>query len=308
MRLSLRGMISGSGREQKQAVCALQACQDTLLMRFVTKGNAGISVDQDWYCGVGCFAEAAFNRFTAISAGRVVEMPHSPRLNIGLAMLAKGYLTEEQLRVATAQSKIRGEELEAVLVQLGLANEWQLTAARAAQWGVPVLGKDRIGHSVEADIPLTLLHAYSAVPLHYSAASKRLILGFVYRVEHSLLISLEAITGCTVEPCFITPTEFGEQMARLTPVPDHKEMVFDESLTPAQMANNLADAALEVSALEARFAYSRNMVWVRVMGKRRKVDLLFRGRIDDGLEKTSNSLFMENRIGSGGRQTTVTCR
>jgi hypothetical protein len=277
-------------------------------MRFVTRGNAGVNVDQDWYCGVGCFAEAAFNRFTTISAGRVVEMPHSPRLNIGLAMLAKGYLTEEQLRVATAQSQLQGKELESVLVELGLANEWQLTAARAAQWGVPILGKDRIGHSVEADIPLTLLHAYSAAPLHYSVASRRLIVGFVYRVEHSLLIALEAITGCTVEPCLITPTEFGEQMARLTPVSDYKEMVFDESLTPAQMANELADAALEASAREARFTNSRNMVWVRVIGKRQKIDLLFRGRIDDGLEKSSKSFAMRNRIGSGGRQTSVTCR
>lgn len=308
MKLTLRGIMSRSDREGKPTECALQACQDTVLMRFVTKGNPGIRVNQDWYCRVGCFAEAAFNRFTAISAGRVVEMPHSPRLNIGLAMLAKRYLTEEQLRVATAISKTRGEDLEAVLIENGLANEWQLTAARAVQWGVPVLGKDHIGQSVEADIPLTLLKAYSAAPVHYSAASKRIILGFVYRVEHSLLVSLEAITGCTVEPCFITPTEFGEQIARLTMVPDYKESVYDESLTPAQMANNLAEAALEVSAREARFAYSQNMVWARVIGKQRKIDLLFRGRIDDGLEKTSNSLFMENRIGSEGRQTAVICR
>jgi hypothetical protein len=300
MKLSLRGMISGTGREKRQMACALRDCPDTLLMRIVTHGNNGILVDQDWYCSVGCFAEAAFNRFKSISAGRVVEMPHSPRLTIGLAMLAKGYLTEKQLRFATAQSRMRGEELEVALVRLGLANEWQLTAARAAQWGVPVLGKDRIGHRVEADIPVTLLRAYWAAPLHYSAAAKRLILGFVYRVEHSLLNSLEEITGCRAEPCFITPTEFAEQMSRLTAIPDHKEMDFEDSLTPAQMANNLADAAVEISAREARFAYSRNLAWVRMAGKRRKVDVLFRGRIEAGLENAGNSLLLEDRIGSWG--------
>ena len=300
MKLSLRGIMSGTGREGKQMACALRECPNTLLMRIVTQGNTGIHVDQDWYCSVGCFAEAAFNRFTAISTARLVEMPHSPRLTIGLAMLTKGYLTEEQLRFATAQSRVRGEQLETVLVQLGLANEWQLTAARAAQWGVPVLGKDRIAQPVESDIPVTLLRAYSAAPLHYSAAAKRLVLGFVYRVEHCLLDSLEAITGCRAEPCFITPAEFAEQMARLTAIPDHKEMIFEDSLTPAKMANNLAGAAVEVSAREARFACSRNMVWIRMAGKRRKVDVLFRGKIESGLETTEKSLLLEDRIGSWG--------
>ena len=300
MKLSLRGMMMGAGRERNQMMCALEDCPDTLLMRMVTQGNTGISVGQDWYCSAGCFAEAAFNRFAAISAGRVVEMPHSPRLTIGLAMLSKGYLNEEQLRMATAQSRMRGEELESVLLQLGLANERQLTVARAAQWGVPVLGKDLVVHPVETDIPVSLLRAYSAAPLHYSAASNRLILGFAYRVEHSFLVSLEAITGCRAEPCCITPTEFAEQVSRLTKIPDYIEMNFEESLTPAQMANNLAGAAVEISAREARFAYSQNLVWVRLAGKRRKADVLFRGRIESGLEKTGNSLVVEDRIGRRG--------
>ena len=300
MKLSLRGIIPGADREGTQMACALRACSNTLLMRIVAQGSAGIRVHQDWYCSVGCFAEAAFNRFAAISTGRVVVMPHSPRLTIGLAMLSKGFLTEEQLRYATAQSRMRGEELEAALIRLGLANEWQLTAARAAQWGVPVLGQDRIGQPVEADIPVTLLRANSAVPLHYSVATERLILGFVYRVEHGLLASLEEITGFRAEPCFITPTEFAEQMARLTEIPDHKEIVFEESLTPAEMANNLASAAAEVSAREARFAYSRNLVWVRLTGKRRKVDVLFQGKIEAGSEKKDNSLLLEGKIGSWG--------
>jgi len=195
---------------------------------------------------------------------------------------------------------VRGEELENVLVQLGLANEWQLTAARAAQWGVPVLGKDRVCQPVESDIPVALLRAYSAAPLHYSPAAKRLVLGFVYRVEHCLLDSLEAITGCRAEPCFITPTEFAEQMARLTAIPEHKEIIFEESLTPAQMANNVAGAAVEVSAREAKFACSRNLAWIRMTGKRRTVDVLYRGKIESGFERTENSFLLEDRIGSRG--------
>ena len=302
MKLSLRALMPGHAQdgEKKQMACGLRTCPNSLLMRIVAQGRAGIHVDQDWYCSVGCFFEAAFNRFSALAADRIVEMSHSPRLSIGLALLAKGYLTDEQLRSATVQSKMRGEELEAVLVRLGLVNEWQLTTARAAQWGVPVLGQDRVGHPVELDIPMTLLWAYSAAPLHYSAAANRLVLGFVYRVEHGLLDSLEGISGWRVEPCFITPTEFAEQMSRMTPPSDYEEVAFEDSRTPVQMAKTLASAAVDIAAREARFSHSRNLTWVRLLGKRRKIDVLFRGKIDAGVVATKNPSFLEENVGSLG--------
>jgi hypothetical protein len=183
-----------------------------------------------------------------------------------------------------------------VLIRLGMANEWQLTAARAAQWGVPVLGKDFVVHPVETDIPVSLLRAYSAAPLHHSAATNRLLLGFAHRVEHSFLVSLEAITGCRAEPCCITPSAYADQLTRLTAIPDCIETVFEDSLTPAQMANNLAGAAVDISVREATFAHSRNLVWVRLTGKRRKVDVLFRGKIDSEQEQIGKSVAWEDRI------------
>ncbi len=49
---------------------------------------------------------------------------------------------------------------------------------------------------VESDIPQYLLKMFSAVPLQYSIKAKRILLGFVFRVEHSLLESIEKVTGC----------------------------------------------------------------------------------------------------------------
>jgi hypothetical protein len=45
-----------------------------------------------------------------------------------------------------------------------LVDEWHLASARAIQWGYPVLGRDRISQSVDADLPFTLMRAFSAVP------------------------------------------------------------------------------------------------------------------------------------------------
>ena len=115
------------------------------------QSRVGINVGQLWYCSVDCFATAARKRFSMLSGASILEMPHHPRLSIGLVMLSKGYLTDDQLRCAMAESRLHGEELEAVLIRLGLVSERQLATARAAQWGYPILGQDRMGQPVEAD-------------------------------------------------------------------------------------------------------------------------------------------------------------
>jgi hypothetical protein len=255
--------------------CALQACQNTLLMRSV-HSSIGIRVGESWYCSMNCFATAAHQRFASLIGEGVIEMPHRPRLSIGLAMCAKGHLTDEQLRLAIIESQLRGEDMEAALIRLRMATEWQLASARSAQWGYPVLRQDRTGQPMEVDIPPSFLRACSAVPLQHSVPAKRLVLGFVYRVDHSLLSSLEQITGLRVEPCFITPTEYRQQSERITAAPDCEEVIFEDSQTNTQMAKNVAGFAIEVGARDARFARCRDYIWTRLIGKRRRIDVLFR--------------------------------
>jgi hypothetical protein len=281
------------------SACALQTCQNTLLMRSI-QSRVGISVGQLWYCSVDCFATAARRRFSMLPGGSILEMPHYPRLSIGLVLLSRGYLTDDQLRYARAQSQLCGEELETVLLRLGLATERQLAAARAAQWGYPVLGQDRLGQPVEADIPPALLHACSSVPLHCSITAKRFLMGFVYRVEHGLLNSLEQVTGFRAEPCFITPSEFREQMGRLTTVPGCEEVVFEDPDTPAQMAKMVAGFAVEISASEARFAQCREYAWTRLSGKKRKIDVLFRVKSASQTVKNRNFIVANENIRSFG--------
>jgi hypothetical protein len=135
--------------------------------------------------------------------------------------------------------------------------------------GYPVLGRDRISQSVDTDLPLSLIKMFAATPLHYSKSAKRILMGFVYRVEHSLLQSLEQVTGCRTEPCFITPTELHYQMERLEAARESKEVVLDDSMTAAEMA---------ITARDASLSRCRDHVWMRLSGKRRMIDVLFRGR------------------------------
>jgi hypothetical protein len=242
------------------------------------QSRVGVTVGGEWYCSADCFVAAVRKRYSSLSATKVVETRHVPRRPIGLLLLSKGFLTEQQLRAAVRDSLRLGEDLEQTLKRTGVINDQQIAIARAAQWGYPVIGQDQPILEVEADIPAILLRACSAVPVHYSAAAKRLVIGFVERIDHSFLSSLEEITGILPEPCFITPTQFAEQLRCLTPPPRWEEIVSDVDCTPAQMANTTGRFAIEIGARDARFQRCKDRLWTRLIGKRRVLDLLYKTR------------------------------
>ena len=141
MSLSLMSLLPGVDRGLKnmKAECEFRGCHNKQLFRNFPGTRPGICVGQLWYCSVDCFALALRTPFSNLSTRRSVEIPRNPRLSLGLVMLSKGYLKPEQHRMAIAQSQLRGEELAATVLRLGLATEKQVAAALSAQWGYPML-------------------------------------------------------------------------------------------------------------------------------------------------------------------------
>jgi hypothetical protein len=303
MSLSLMSLLPGVDRGLKsmKAECEFRGCHNKQLFRNFPGTRPGICVGQLWYCSVDCFALALRTPFSNLSTRRSAEVPRNPRLSLGLVMLSKGYLKPEQHRMAIAQSQLRGEELAATVLRLGLATEKQVAAALSAQWGYPMLAQDYIGKTVQADLPRAILHACQAAPLHYSESAKRILLGFVSRVEHSVLESIEQMTDLRVEPCFITRTDFEEQMGRLTSFAKYEEMAVNDPGPAEKMARTVGRAAVEVGARGARFAQYRNHVWARIFGKRGTVDVVFRmnqGAAD--AKPVDSEVFFEPRIAHAG--------
>lgn len=272
--------------------CGQPECHNKQLMRYVPGSRAGIHVGDRWYCSPDCFASGSRHALSALASGCVVEMPRNPRLSLGLALLSRKLLSEDQLRFATIRSQCQGETLESTLLNLGMVDEKQLAAGRSAQWGYPVLGHEPSGHVAEAHLPPSLLKICSAVPIHFSPKVGRLVLGFVHRVEHSLLQPIEQITGFRPEPCFITPTEFAEQMQRISPAPGYEEIVVDSPAPIAQMARTLGGYAVEFAVAEVAFARCKSWLWSRLIGKRGTVDVIFSMKESAPVRKHSFSSHM----------------
>jgi len=280
--------------------CDLRTCHNTQLMRSIPGGKPGIHVGQQWYCCVDCFAQAARETLAVLSFRRPLEMVRNPRLSLGLALHIKGYLTNEQLRLASLESQRRGQDFAVTALRLGLVTEQHIAAARATQWGCPVLSQDYVGHRVQIDVPRAVLEACHAAPVHSSQAAKRIVLGFVYRVEHSVLESIEQMTGCRAEPCFMTPTDYALQIESVAPLPKYEEIVVADPGPPEKMARAVGRAAVNVAAREARFARYKNLIWARVTGKRGTVDIVFRGNRTLAELKPENSELFEEDVAVAG--------
>jgi hypothetical protein len=277
MRMSFRTILPSFelGWKRVRSVCAESDCDSKQPAQAGSSGRTGVQIGEKWFCSPLCFARGVRATLATIASGYVVEMPRQPRLSLGLALLSRGYVSEDQLRSATLLARNSGMLLESILLEREWVNEKQLAVARSVQWGHPALGIDPFDKVVEVNLPTFLLRAHSAAPIHFSAEGNRLVLGFVHRVEHTLLQSIEQITGCRPEPCFITPTEFNQQIRGFRSFPGYEEVVSDHPADATQIAASLADFALQIPGSEARIARCKSWVWVRIAGSRDTVDAIF---------------------------------
>jgi hypothetical protein len=245
---------------------------------------AGISIGDQWYCSPHCFALGASATLSRLAVGNVVEIPRQPRLSLALALFSKGYVSEDQLRLATAQARTSGQSPESILMQQGWVNEKHVAAARGAQWGYPALVTEIPDHIVEVDLPPSLLRACAAAPVHFSAKTRRLVLGFVDRVDQALVKSIEQISGCMVEPCFITSTMFHQKTEGLQTPPGYKEVFADHPGPAERMGRTLLEYVAGISGAEARFTRCNARIWARITADHGTVDTVF--SVSGAWEKT----------------------
>jgi hypothetical protein len=198
-------------------------------------------------------------------------------MTLGLTLLSKGWITTGQLQQALdEQRRQKGVSIGEVLVRLGFATEEQITAGVATQWGYPVFTMKNWIPQVDFHIPRVLLELHSAVPVHYSPTANRVMIGFVDRIEHAFLYSLEVMTSSIAAPCFLTPVEYHHAVSRLQESDDREEVVFHRISGVPEMTRIVKSYAMEIDAVEARFGNCKSYLWIRLQAARQQMDLLFK--------------------------------
>jgi hypothetical protein len=258
------------------------ACHRSLALRQLSARKVGIRMHDAWYCSSLCFTSAAEMELSELLKSGVEQGTHVSRMPLGLILMSQGLLTSAQFKEVTGEQKEVGGEIGELLVRRGSVSERQVAAVRATQWGCPVFAMPKRQLQPGIQVPSTLLKLCSAVPLHYVAATKLLLVGFVHGIEYGLLYAIEQMTGCKTQPCFVTPSDFQVQMHRNLEVqetcvePFPKEVIFESVQTAAEMASILCRHGVDVEADEVILGKCKEYLWARLLCGAREFDLLFK--------------------------------
>lgn len=274
-------MWGGLHWENWSKKCANPACS-TRPFKTVFNGK-GIQVVSDWFCSPDC-AELDLQRRFAEFTGttRTIETPRPARVPLGLMLYSRGYLTDEQFKIALETHRASGARIGDVALQLGFVSEEQVAAALSAQWGYPVCSLKGAPPDLHQFVPVRLMQVHQMLPIQFVEDTQKLLIGFATRVEHSVIQAVEGILACVASPCFVTFTEFRSRVHTFSSLQVETEFVSDGIATALDMAHTVKRYLIDTEATEVRISRCREYLWTRVLGSERPFDLLFRLEVHQG--------------------------
>jgi hypothetical protein len=266
----------------KVATSKCEHCHRSMALRNFSARKAGIKMSECWYCSSTCFTAAVEKKLSDLMQSRLERTNRGSRMPLGLSLINCGLLTTSQFKEAVDMQKEAGGEIGELLVRHGTVSEEQVTAVLAAQWGCPVFSVPKHMTQSGIQIPSTLIRLYSAIPLHYVAATKLLLVGFVHGIEYGLLYAIEQITGCKTQPCFVTSSDFQLQMEHISQAEERlgetapRGVKIDNVQDPAEMASILCGYGVDLEADEASIGKCMDFLWARLKSGAKNFDLLFK--------------------------------
>ena len=259
----------------KHVTCSRPNCARWLTQRHLETRKVGVSFEEQWYCSYRCLASELDAALTKMVRPTRTSSKHSFRMPLGLTLVSRGQLTEDQFRSANEKHREEGCEIADVLVDMGYVTEKQVTAVRAAQWACPVFEVPKLVPPPAFSMPVSMMKQYRMVPLRYQEATAKISIGFVAGIEYGPLYAVEQMTGCKAQPFLITPSDFARFLASV-PVPDPaSERVFDVPHAPLEMRHHLCTLGAQMDAEEVLIVRCANQIWARLKQDKHTADLLF---------------------------------
>lgn len=189
-------------------VCANPACRAG---RFrVWRHRANPVFEGGWSCSDTCtraLIAAAVARETSGRSERSAAYRH--RVPLGLVMLAKGWVTDAQLKLGLEKQR-RGDRrrIGEVLIEQQASTPELVTRALALQLNCPLFNLDGfLPARIAPLVPRLLLDTFQALPVR-ATSSGRLHLAFEDRLDPVLSLAVERMTGLEVTAGILAGPEF----------------------------------------------------------------------------------------------------
>lgn len=230
-----------------------------------------------FYCQRQCLETALTSQLARLHALAPPARP-SNRIPLGLLMVARGWLTHDQVVTAlAAQQSARSGQIGEWFEKLGFATEQQVTSALGLQWGCPVtssLNSEAI--AAFGRIPLGIMEAFQMLPLHFVAATNTIYVAFGQRVDHAALYAIEKLLDCRTQPCVAGRKIIADELMRIRQQPRPRELEFGPMHDFAEIGRVSVSYMLRLGADEARLGRVGPFIWLRLRAHTSYTDLLFR--------------------------------
>jgi hypothetical protein len=201
------------------------------------------------------------------------------RVPLGLQLLSFQQITAEQLTSALQAQRSAGRgKIGEWLLELGFATQQQITAALARQWRCPILRANSLLPFPDRlpSLPLALVEGSRLIPIGYSRSSSSLYIAFSEGIDYNALYAIEQMTHCHTEPCLASPDMIQAGIEVLASRNSGNEVVFECVTDEPEFARIVRSYCARLSASEVRMAVAGSYTWVRLLGHRPTLDLLFR--------------------------------
>jgi hypothetical protein len=127
---------------------------------------------------------------------------------LGLLLLAQGWITHPQLQYALEVQREQGGRIGEVLVaECGIEAD-KITRGLSLQWSCPVLGANGFSpREMALVVPKIFIEQWGVLPLRV-AGSRILYVGFEDRLDATVALALEQMTGLKVESGLMKTEEY----------------------------------------------------------------------------------------------------
>jgi hypothetical protein len=241
------------------------------------EADRGYSLDGHWYCSSDCFIQALSFAVGHITPGSTPPAGTTHRAPLGLLMLSRGFVDNDQLKTALKAQKEAGSgRVGDWLRHLGAVSEDQITQMLGLQWSIPVFPINQSRRYLECAnmVPLPLLQAAAMVPVHYLPASQVLYVAFSDRASHSALYSVEKMLACRTEPCLIPQSQLLQALREIGDQHQPVDLLAKNISDPWEIANAIWTHTEKLGAVDVRVSGFGGFIWARIFGPAGHTDVL----------------------------------
>jgi hypothetical protein len=221
-------------------------------------------VEGGWLCSPECTRARMEELLGREQSGLHTSETYRHRVPVGLILLTRGWIKHEHLRDALeAQRSGCGMRLGEWLVANRKLDDAHLAHALGLQWSCPVFSLEKHGGGpLVTIVPRLLSESFGFVPLR-RASSGILYLAFEDRIDHSLTLAIERVTGLRVESGLLPASEFRAARERHCQGRFARARVIEAGSLPL-LAEAFAKQIEKQKPVETKLSRLRDLFWLRM--------------------------------------------